>query len=127
MVLIIKESSFGLKGLEFLPSLREYQKSIIIDILKNDVEGINSIVVLPTGTGKTRIASVIIQHFLQRTDKIETIIVFLAGTIQLADQQRRVIAEDLNFDTAGDVNVLHSAETRKGHRKFQLRFSNLTL
>lgn len=118
MVLAIGPS-VGLTGLECRPALRGYQETVFKEILENDWNNINSLVVLPTGTGKTRIASTVIQHFIQRADKIDCIIVFLAGTIQLAEQQRRVICEDLEFDELGDVNLIHSAAIRRCERKYR--------
>lgn len=100
------------RQLEILPNLREYQKFFYLKILENDKEGFNSLVVLPTGAGKTRIASAVIQHFLQRADKIETVVVFLAPTVQLVEQQRRVIAADLDLAEAGDINTIHSGTAR---------------
>lgn len=117
MVIPTCDPELGLKKLEHVPSLRDYQKKVFLDVMRNDHDGINSLVVLPTGSGKTRIASTVVQHFLQRADKIDSIVVFLALSIQLVDQQRRLIAADLNLDDPTDINVIHSGACKRVCRK----------
>lgn len=69
--------------------LRDYQKTLY----KNSQDK-NSIVYLPTGLGKTRIAIASMYYYLSYTTKKK--IVFLANTIQLVKQQAEAIKKTLH-------------------------------
>lgn len=82
-----------------------YQKRLF-DKVKNQ----NGIVVLPTGHGKTFVASLVIHHFLQEIKRLEDIAVFLCNTRVLAEQQYKYVTEDLQnippeFGECGEVHV----------------------
>jgi len=68
-------------------TLRSFQANLL-----NNSRDTNSIIYLPTGTGKTRIAICAMYYYLCKfgTDKK---IVFLANTIQLVKQQAEAIKQ----------------------------------
>jgi endoribonuclease Dicer len=68
--------------------LRDYQKTLF-----QKSQDRNSIVYLPTGLGKTRIAIASMFYYLSLTQKKK--IVFLANTVQLVKQQADAIKRTL--------------------------------
>lgn len=56
----------------------------------------NSVVTIPTGFGKTFIASLIIYHFLKKNEQMENITIFLCPTRVLANQQCEALEKDLS-------------------------------
>lgn len=69
--------------------MRDYQKTLF----KNSQDK-NSIIYLPTGLGKTRIAIASMYYYLSYTQRKK--IVFLANTIQLVKQQAEAIKRTLH-------------------------------
>jgi ERCC4-related helicase len=69
-------------------NLRDYQKTLF-----QKSQDRNSIVYLPTGLGKTRIAIASMYYYLSFTQKKK--IVFLANTVQLVKQQADAIKRTL--------------------------------
>jgi type I site-specific restriction endonuclease len=69
-------------------TLRDYQKTLF-----QKSQDRNSIVYLPTGLGKTRIAIASMYYYLSFTQKKK--IVFLANTVQLVKQQAGAIKDTL--------------------------------
>ncbi|KNC78632.1 hypothetical protein SARC_08940, partial [Sphaeroforma arctica JP610] len=67
--------------------LRGYQERIVAEASER-----NSIVVLPTGTGKTLIACALILHLMRTRSARKTL--FIVPTIALMDQQAAVIARE---------------------------------
>lgn len=70
-------------------TLRDYQKTLF-----QKSQDRNSIVYLPTGLGKTRIAIASMYYYLSYTQKKK--IVFLANTVQLVKQQAEAIKRTLH-------------------------------
>ncbi len=64
---------------------REYQEKIA----KSAIEKKNTLIVLPTGTGKTVIGALIIEHFLKKGEKC----LFLAPTKPLVNQHEKKLKE----------------------------------
>lgn len=74
--------------------MRDYQRRIYQESMNS-----NALVVLPTGSGKTRIAS---QH-IKRLQGGKLKVLFLVPTCLLVDQQ----AQALRKDTGSEVNTEH--------------------
>lgn len=72
--------------------LREYQQNIVNSILANG----NTLVVLPTGLGKTFIAVKLIEHYLSKGQ-----ILIMAPTRPLVEQHYKTIMDNMSF-TVGD-------------------------
>mgnify|MGYP002344431659 FL=1 len=70
-------------------SLRDYQKTLF-----QKSQDRNSIIYLPTGLGKTRIAIASMYYYLSYTQKKK--VVFLANTVQLVKQQADAIKKTLH-------------------------------
>lgn len=70
-------------------SLRDYQKTLF-----QKSQDRNSIIYLPTGLGKTRIAIASMYYYLSYTQKKK--VVFLANTVQLVKQQAEAIKKTLH-------------------------------
>jgi ERCC4-related helicase len=64
----------------------------------------NTIVALPTGSGKTLISSLIMYHYLTHANHQDQIIVYLAPTELLASQQSKALVED-TYELFEDSNV----------------------
>lgn len=77
------------EGPKIKVSLRDYQKTLF-----QKSQDRNSIVYLPTGLGKTRIAIASMYYYLSYTQKKK--IVFLANTVQLVKQQAEAIKRTLH-------------------------------
>lgn len=84
--------------LSFKAPLRTYQKRII-----KEVTGKNALVVLPTGSGKTRIAAEVTLRFMSTRKNVK--ILFLAPTCILAKQQAKM----LEVITKRNVSILFVA------------------
>jgi ERCC4-related helicase/dsRNA-specific ribonuclease len=82
--------------------LRNYQKLVVDESLSQ-----NTLVILPTGSGKTLIATHIINERLSllRKNGIKKILAFLAPTKVLVGQQQRYLSFHLN-QLSSDVNVV---------------------
>ncbi|XP_014251027.1 endoribonuclease Dicer isoform X2 [Cimex lectularius] len=92
-------------GLDFEP--REYQVEILEKALKE-----NTIVYMPTGSGKTFIAAMLIKYKGEKVEKKYTEggqrIFFLVNTIPLVNQQASAIRKHVSFvvgEYSGDMNV----------------------
>jgi ERCC4-related helicase len=77
------------EGPKIKVNLRDYQKTLF-----QKSQDRNSIVYLPTGLGKTRIAIASMYYYLSYTQKKK--IVFLANTVQLVKQQAEAIKRTLH-------------------------------
>jgi len=82
---------------------REYQQTIADHIIEKG----NTLVVLPTGLGKTLIGALVIEHFLNRGKRC----MFLAPTRPLVNQHSKKIVEYLNVHP-----TVITGETPKGSR-----------
>ncbi|XP_059177099.1 antiviral innate immune response receptor RIG-I-like [Physella acuta] len=72
--------------------LRAYQKELAVKAL----QGLNAVICAPTGSGKTRVATYIIQNHFQRTDgPRKKKVAFLAKTVPLATQQYKSLCKYL--------------------------------
>ncbi len=78
-----------IEGPKIKVNLRDYQKTLF-----QKSQDRNSIVYLPTGLGKTRIAIASMYYYLSYTQKKK--IVFLAHTVQLVKQQGEAIKRTLH-------------------------------
>ncbi|MEM4134126.1 MAG: DEAD/DEAH box helicase family protein [Candidatus Micrarchaeia archaeon] len=87
---------------------REYQEKIA----KSAIEKKNTLIVLPTGTGKTVIGALIIEHFLKRGEKC----LFLAPTKPLVNQHEKKLKEFFY-----DSNYKISQVTGQSNRKERLQ------
>eukprot|EP00756_Hemistasia_phaeocysticola_P059898 Hpha_TRINITY_DN3693_c0_g2::TRINITY_DN3693_c0_g2_i1::g.951::m.951 len=71
-----------------LKNLRPYQRELYRKVMQNTKEGHSSIVVCPTGTGKTRVAVAAAVSFLSEARKEDRRpVVFLVCTVALVSQQ----------------------------------------
>ncbi|MEM3400006.1 MAG: helicase-related protein [Candidatus Micrarchaeia archaeon] len=85
---------------------RKYQ----LDIYRSIVKRGNTLVVLPTGLGKTMIALLVMRDFLARGEKI----LFLAPTKPLVEQHAKTIKENLGVDE-GRIAVI-TGEIKRDER-----------
>ncbi len=84
---------------------REYQKNIA-EVAKKK----NTLVILPTGLGKTVIALFVMEHFLR--DKKNGKVLFVAPTKPLVMQHRKSILEFLNIDK-DDITIVSGEKPKK--------------
>jgi superfamily II DNA or RNA helicase len=97
--LIAKEA---IQARESLPSLHDYQ-SMLIDRMTAwlndiDMEDGSGILVLPTGTGKTRVAGELLIDFLaercnNRSGQVRDVILWLAHTMELCEQAHETLGK----------------------------------
>ncbi len=78
---------------------REYQQKIADHIIKKG----NTLVILPTGLGKTLIGALVIEYFLKNDKKC----MFLAPTRPLVDQHDKKIREYLNIEPTVITGEMH--------------------
>ena len=94
------------------PELRDYQRKIVISTLKrlNNERDLSTLVVLPTGTGKTRIAEIIAVDRLRYGREL-----FIAHTGTLVVQQLKSFKNDLNLSD-GDIVGIIGNKTKPNER-----------
>jgi Fanconi anemia group M protein len=86
--------------MEIIP--REYQKKIAEQIIEKG----NTLVVLPTGLGKTLIGALVIDHFLKKGKRC----MFLAPTRPLVDQHSKKIREYLGIEPTVITGEMHQRD-----------------
>ncbi|XP_005090198.1 probable ATP-dependent RNA helicase DHX58 [Aplysia californica] len=79
------EAQGGVDGHETDLRLRDYQ----FELAEEAVKGYNTVVCAPTGSGKTRVATYVIQKHLEKEEATNAVkkVVFLARTVPLVKQQ----------------------------------------
>lgn len=80
---------------DFTKSLRKYQKDLAEPALRGD----NTVIVSPTGSGKTHVAAYIIDEHLKKLEEEGKTgnVVFIVPTVTLADQQKDRLIELIGF------------------------------
>jgi len=86
--------------------LREYQENIF----SRAIDG-NTLVVLPTGLGKTVIAAMLTAHRLYSFP--DSKVLFLAPTRPLALQHQKTFQSMLNIDAMSSITGMDAVEDRK--------------
>ncbi|XP_041370901.1 probable ATP-dependent RNA helicase DHX58 [Gigantopelta aegis] len=74
--------------------MRQYQ----LELAKNAINGQNTIICAPTGSGKTRVALYIIKNHLEKMPPDERKVIFLARTVPLVTQQHSAFVRHLSDD-----------------------------
>lgn len=93
--------------------LREYQ----LELAKPALEGRNSIICAPTGSGKTFVAMEVIKHIMAEPD--HKFVVFIVNTVSLVEQQQsnleRYLPDSVSISSAcgsyQDINLLSILES----------------
>lgn len=90
---------------------RPYQAELVIHGWRDLCQGRNSIVVLPTGCGKTLTACLIIDTFVEVE---QNLVIFVCPTISLAQQQRTAIKKQLPHRNVTDPEAISQAHVIVG-------------
>ena len=105
-----------MKGGDFKISLRNFQATLF-----QNAQDRNSIIYLPTGTGKTRIAICSMYYYLCKYGTSKKI-VFLANTIQLVKQQAEAIKQTLTHIVQNEA-FARDLRQRLGENYIQLHWN----
>lgn len=91
-------------GQDFYKTLRQYQ----LDLAEPAIEGLNTVLVSPTGTGKTHVAAFIIDQHLNKLEEQgkKGMVVFLVPTVMLAEQQKNKLNELIGSSKRGIASAV---------------------